>query len=120
MQGFIMYEPPLIVIGPVLIVGTTIIGIRMLSYWRSFVFHWRRYRRCDPVSTADLLDMDVPFVKVQTTTRGSAGSSEVVLRGIRNVAELATEHPEFYGRFLSVEVVTESDPNPRVAGGLRR
>ncbi len=104
-----MYASFLAVIGPVLVLGTTIIGIRMLSYWRSFVFHWRRYRLRDPVSTANLLDMNVPFVKVQITTRGSAGSSEVVLRGIRNVVELAGEHPAFYGRFLSVEVVTESD-----------
>jgi hypothetical protein len=104
-----MYASFLAVIGPVLVVGTTIIGIRMLSYWRSFVFYWRRYRRCDSVNTADLLDINVPFVKIQTTTRGSAGSSEVVLRGIRNVMELAAEHPGFYGRFLSVEAVTESD-----------
>jgi hypothetical protein len=47
-------------------------------------------------------------VKVQITTKGSAGSTEVVLRGIHNIECLASEDPRFYGRVLSVEVVTES------------
>lgn len=62
----------------------------------------------DAVSTDDLRKLDVPFVKVQVTTRGSAGSSEVIMRGVRNLALLAAEAPGFYGAFLSVEVVTES------------
>ncbi|MEU7145088.1 glycosyltransferase family 2 protein [Nocardia sp. NPDC046473] len=107
--ALLMFEPFIAVIGPVLVVGTAIIGIRMLSYWRSFVFHWRRYRKRETVSTADLLDMNTPFVKIQITTRGSTGSTEVILRGIRNIMELAGERPDFYRRILSVEVVTESD-----------
>jgi hypothetical protein len=63
----------------------------MLAYWRSFIFYWPRYRQRQDVSTADLLTMNVPFVKIQVTTRGSAGSTEVILRGIRNVMRLAQE-----------------------------
>ncbi|MDP9885830.1 hypothetical protein J2W21_003355 [Sinomonas atrocyanea] len=82
----------------------------MLSYWRSFIFHTTKYRRVEPVTTEDLRSKPVPFMKIQITTRGSAGSSAVIMRGIENVIELANEDPEFYGRRLSVEVVTESEP----------
>jgi hypothetical protein len=98
----------LALLGPVLFVGVSVIGIRMTSYWWNFFFHWKRYRRVTQVSTNDLRTLDVPYVKVQITTRGSAGSTEVIVRGIRNVVALALEDPGFYGRFLSVEVVTES------------
>jgi hypothetical protein len=98
----------LTVFGPAIFVGVTFIGLRMLSYWRSFVFRWSRYRPSPAVSTADLIAMKVPFVKIQITTRGSAGSTEVILRGINNLMELAEEAPGFYASFLSVEVVTES------------
>jgi hypothetical protein len=97
------------VIGPVLVVLITLIGVRMLAYWRSFLFSWRQYRRLETVSTAQLRDLIVPHVKIQVTTRGSAGSTEVIMRGIRNVERLAQEDPQFFRRFLSVEVVTESE-----------
>jgi hypothetical protein len=80
----------------------------MLSYWRSFLFSSHRYRLRTDCTTEDLRLLDVPYVKVQITTRGSAGSSEVILRGIRNVMLAAKEDPAFYRSFLSVEVVTES------------
>lgn len=95
-------------LGPILFVGVSIIGVRMALYWWSFLFRWSRYRRRAAVSNTDLRGLDVPFVKIQITTRGSAGSTEVITRGIRNVVALAHEDPDFYGRFLSVEVVTES------------
>src|SRR3954453_11794424 len=96
------------ILGPILFVGVSIIGVRMALYWWSFLFRWKRYRRRTPVSNQDLRALDVPFVKIQITTRGSAGSTEVITRGIRNVADLVREDPAFYGRLLSVEVVTES------------
>ncbi|MET4095243.1 glycosyltransferase family 2 protein [Arthrobacter sp. UYCu712] len=96
------------ILGPVVFVGVSIIGVRMASSWWSFLFRWRRYRRREAVSTSALRALEVPFVKIQITTRGSAGSTEVIVRGIRNVVALALEDPAFYGRFLSVEVVTES------------
>ncbi|WP_314194596.1 glycosyltransferase family 2 protein [uncultured Arthrobacter sp.] len=96
------------ILGPILFVGVSIIGVRMALYWWSFLFRWKRYRRRTPVSNGDLRALDVPFVKIQITTRGSAGSTEVITRGIRNVVDLVREDPEFYSRFLSVEVVTES------------
>ena len=96
------------VLGLVLLELISFIGIRMLSYWRSFLFFSHRYRGRDEVGTEDLKSLPVPFVKIQITTRGSAGSSEVVLRGIRNVMLSAQEVPDFYSSFLSVEVVTES------------
>lgn len=103
------YDSTLSVLGTLLVVGISLIGIRMLFYWRSFVFHWQRYRKRRSVTSAELRRMHLPFVKVQITTRGSVGSTEVILRGIRNVMALASEDPYLYGYFLSVEVVTESE-----------
>lgn len=102
------YQPVLTWLGFALLAGISLIGLRMLSYWWSFAVHWRRYRQRDHVSSADLRRLPVPFVKIQITTRGSAGSTEVILRGIRNVMLLAAEDPQLYGHILSVEVVTES------------
>jgi hypothetical protein len=96
------------VTGIVLSFLISFIGIRMLAYWRSFVFHSGRYRYRDKVTTRQLKQMPVPFVKVQWTTKGSIGSTEVILRGIRQLEELASEDPVFYRRFLSAEVVTQS------------
>ena len=96
-------------VAPILLVLITIVGIRLLSYWRSFVFHLERYRHTEPVFTKELRQLAMPFVKFQITTRGSAGSTEVILRGIRNVQQLAYEDPRvFYRDFLSIELVTES------------
>ena len=92
----------------------TFIGIRLASYWWSFLLHWKRYRLLNRVTTGDLSRLDVPFIKIQITTRGSAGSSEVILRGIRNVVTLVQEAPTYYEHFISVEVVTESIPQARL------
>lgn len=104
----LLVERIYVVVGSVLLIIMTAVGLRMISYWRSFFLHWRRYRRRAAMSTDELRKLPVPYVKIQITTRGSPGSSEVILRGIRNVARLADEDPSFYGGFLSVEVVTES------------
>jgi hypothetical protein len=95
-------------VGPILIVLITVVGIRLLSYWRSFIFHRERYRHIELVSTDEIRTLPLPFVKIQITTRGSAGSTEVILRGIRNVQDLASEDPQMYRKVLSVELVTES------------
>jgi hypothetical protein len=98
------------VTGLVLTVLISFIGVRMLFYWFSFFFHSGRYRRRMPVSTAQLgaLVRPIPNLKFQWTTKGTLGSTEVILRAIRQLEELAAEAPEFYGRFLFVEVVTEN------------
>jgi hypothetical protein len=96
------------VTGIVLSIMISFIGIRMLAYWWSFVFHSGRYRYRDAITTAQLKQMPVPFVKVQWTTKGSSGSTEVILRGIRQLEDLVREDPAFYRRFLSAEVVTQS------------
>lgn len=83
-------------------------GLRMSSYWQSFLLFWNRYRERTRVTTEQLRALDTPNIKIQITTRGSDGSSEVILRGIRNVMNLADEDPGFYGSFMSVELVTES------------
>jgi hypothetical protein len=111
------YHSILSVLGTMLLVGISLIGVRMFFYWWSFAAHWDRYRQRRPVSTDDLRRLPVPYVKIQITTRGSAGSTEVILRGIRNVVELAAEDPAFYGGFLSVEVVTESDVQAHLLRG---
>lgn len=97
------------VFGALDIVLVSMVGLRMLQYFDSFFFHWRRYRRLPLVSTLDLMRLPhVPFIKVQITTRGSRGSTPVVQRGIETVIDAVMESPTFYARFLSVEVVTES------------
>jgi len=96
------------ILGPIVFIAVSLIGIRMAFYWWSFLFHWKRYRVLNAISTSDLQRLDVPFIKVQITTRGSAGSTEVIERGVNNVLALASEDPQFYSRVLSVEVVTES------------
>jgi Glycosyl transferase family group 2 len=98
------------VTGLVLTVLISIIGIRMLAYWWSFFLHSGRYRRRVPVTTAQLkaLNKKIPYIKVQWTTKGTLGSTEVILRALRQVEELAAEDPAFYREFLFPEVVTEN------------
>lgn len=103
-----LIDSALVTLGPFLFVAVSVIGVRMAGCWLSFIFFWRRYRRREAVTTTELRALDVPFVKIQITTRGSDGSTGVILRGIRNAVELGREDPAFYRRFLSVEVVTES------------
>jgi hypothetical protein len=95
-------------LGLLLVAAISIIGIRLLSYWWSFLFHWKRYRQLEAVSTSQLSALNVPNIKIQITTRGSVGSTEVIQRGIENVMMLADEAPLYYGRFLSIDIVTES------------
>jgi hypothetical protein len=109
-----VYEAAFALFGPVLLISISFIALRLLTYWWSFVAHWRRYRRREQVSTARLRHLAVPNAKIQVTTRGSAGSTEVILRGIRQVQELGAEDEEFYGRVLSVEVITESHVQARL------
>lgn len=92
-----------------IIVIISFIGIRLASYWWSFLLHWRKYRINETVSISRLRQIDtVPNVKFQITTRGSEGSSEVILRGIRQIYLLLKQDPEFFGNKLSVELITES------------
>jgi hypothetical protein len=96
------------VTGIVLSVLISVIGIRMCLYWASFFLRPGRYRQRQAVTTADLRSMPVPFVKVQFTTKGSPGSTEVILRGLRQLEQLCAQDPEFYARWLSAEVVTQN------------
>ena len=96
------------ILGIVLIVLISWVAARMSVYWRSFLFHWPRYRQTAPVATDELRHADVPYVKIQITTRGSQGSTRVITRGIRHLLDLAVEDREFYRSVLSVEVLTES------------
>lgn len=87
----------------------TIIGVRLLLYFDNFFFHWPRYRQLQPVTNDDIAALPaIPFVKIQITTRGTPGTTEVIQRGIRNIVALVAEAPELYGTKLSVEVITES------------
>jgi hypothetical protein len=107
--------------GYTLTVLVTFIGIRMVCYWTSFTFQSDRYRQRRPVTTPDLRrlakDFAIPYIKVQITTKGSPGSTDVILRGLRQLENLASEDPDFYARFLTAEVFTE---NPEQAGLIEK
>lgn len=97
------------IIGYVMVGLVSIVGFRLLFYFHSFFFHWSRYRQLKPITTADILSLSaIPFLKIQITTRGSSGSTEVIKRGIQNVLDLVDEAPDLYSKRLSIEVVTES------------
>lgn len=97
------------VIGYSMVLLVSIVGFRLLYYFHSFFFHWSRYRQLRPITFGDIMTLPyVPFIKVQITTRGSLGSTEVIRRGIQNIVNLVNIAPQLYGRILSVEVVTES------------
>ena len=95
--------------GYLVLAGITTVGIRLLIYSWNFIFHWRRYRQRQEVTTAELKSLNVPYVRLHVTTLGAPGSSEVILRNVRNVVALAEEDPDFYSEKLSVEICTESD-----------
>jgi hypothetical protein len=75
------------VMGPVILLLISIIGVRLLVYWNSFLFHWRRYRQRVPISTPEYL---------------------------------ALENSDFYSKFLSVELVTESQEQKAFLESTRR
>jgi len=103
------------VIGYGMVVLVSMVGFRLLYYFRSFFLHSSRYRRLQPITTHDIMSLpSIPFIKVQITTRGSLGSTEVIRRGIQNIVALVNEAPNLYSRILSVEVVTESLEQKRV------
>jgi hypothetical protein len=103
------------VAGLVLVALISLIGVRFLFYFHSFFFHWPKYRHLSPVSTERLRQLpSLPFVKVQITTRGSAGSTPVIRRGIEQVVTLVREDPVLYGHVLSIEVITESVEQQRL------
>jgi hypothetical protein len=87
----------------------SIIGIRLLFYFRSFFLHWPRYRQLRQVTAQDIQTLPrIPFVKIQITTKGLPDSTRVIRRGIENVLALAREAPNLYWEKLSIEVVTEA------------
>jgi Glycosyl transferase family group 2 len=97
------------VIGYLTVICASIIGVRFLLYFHSFILRWPRYRQLRPVTTADIRALPrIPYVKIQITTRGLPDSTRVIRRGVHNVVELTREAPELYAEKLSIEVVTES------------
>ena len=96
-------------IGYPIVVMISLIGIRYLYYFHSYFFHWSRYRLLETVTTSDIRALQyIPFIKIQITTRGAFGSTEVIRRGIEQILALVKEAPDLYRHKLSVEVVTES------------
>lgn len=96
-------------IGYPIVVLISLIGIRFLFYFQSYFFHWSRYRQLKTVTTDDIRALPfIPYIKVQITTRGAPGSTEVIRRGIENIIALVKEAQELYRPRLSVEVVSES------------
>jgi hypothetical protein len=95
------------VLGVVVTVVVSLITLRLTLYWSSFIFGWHRYRNRNVYSDQDIIDAGPAHLKIQITTRGSEGSSEVVLRGINGVLRLFAESPSL-APYCSIEVVTES------------
>lgn len=96
-------------IGYLTVIFASIIGIRFLLYFHSFFLRWPQYRQLRLITTNDIkLLPNIPFVKIQITTRGLPDSTGVIKRGIQNIIELVSECPELYCDKLSIEVVTES------------
>jgi hypothetical protein len=95
--------------GDVVVLLISLIGFRFLLYFRSYFFSWRRYRQRQHRHTSELRLLDsLPFLKIQITTRGSEGSTEVMKRGIDYIQLLAREAPAFYGHYFCIEIVTEN------------
>jgi hypothetical protein len=91
------------------VVLISLIGIRFIFYFQSFFLHWTRYRQVKSVTNDDIRALPgFPFIKIQITTRGSAGSTEVIRRGIANVLALVKEAPDVYRQKLNIEIVSES------------
>ncbi len=96
-------------IGYLMVLLISLIGFRFLLYFRSYLFHWRRYRQRKQISTRELQQgSHLPFVKIQITTRGSEGSTEVMQRGIDYIMLLSRDDPHFYHSYFSIELVTEN------------
>ncbi len=96
-------------LGYPLVVLISLIGIRFLFYFQSFFLHWSRYRQVKSVTNDDIRALPFfPFIKIQITTRGSPGSTEVIRRGIANVLALISEAPDLYRQNLNIEIITES------------
>jgi Glycosyl transferase family group 2 len=96
-------------IGYLTVIFASIIGIRFLSYFHSFFFHWPRYRQLRLFTTDDIKALSsIPFVKIQITTKGLPDSTKVIRRGIQNIITFVREAPDLYEDKLSIEVVTES------------
>jgi Glycoside Hydrolase Family 113/Glycosyl transferase family group 2 len=96
-------------IGYLTVIFASIIGIRYLSYFHSFFFHWPRYRQLRLITTDDIQAVScIPFVRIQITTKGLPDSTKVIRRGIQHIITLVREAPDLYEDKLSIEVVTES------------
>jgi len=91
-----------------MIVMISFIGVRFLSYFKSFFFQWHAYRQRDKISTKTLLELPLPHLKFQITTRGMPGTTEAIMRGIHHIMLLVREAPTLYGQSISIEVITES------------
>src|SRR2546421_2556559 len=96
-------------IGYLIVIFASIIGVRSLFYFHSFFFHWHRFRQLRLITTKDIKAFpDIPFVKIQITTKGLPDSTKVIRRGIQNIITLVGEAPDLYWSRISIEVVTES------------
>lgn len=98
------------ILGPFLLVLISVLGARNALYWRSFLLHWKRYRGRRHITTLDLarIRTQLPYLKVQTTTRGTDGTTEVVMRGFHNILALVEEMPSLYAPRITCELMTES------------
>ncbi|HEV7679652.1 MAG TPA: glycosyltransferase family 2 protein [Candidatus Dormibacteraeota bacterium] len=88
----------------------TAIAVRYIYYYRCWAVsrHW--FRKPEPVDVEALRAREVPFLKVQVTTKG--GALPVVERSLDELRSIL-ERQEWLQPLLSVEVITEVEEEAR-------
>jgi egghead protein (zeste-white 4 protein) len=88
----------------VLTVALVLVALRFVYYYRCWFTSRQWFRRPEPPAVAELVARDLPFMKVQVTTKG--GALPVVERSLRELEQICQRHPAL-GAKISAEVVTE-------------
>ncbi len=88
----------------VLTVALVLVALRFVYYYRCWFTSRQWFRRPEPLDAGLLLARDLPYMKIQVTTKG--GALPVVERSLRELDLICRRHPGLAAR-ISAEVVTE-------------
>ncbi len=83
----------------------TAIALRYIYYYRCWVVSRHYFTHPAMPDLDDLRQRDIPFMKVQVTTKG--GAVPVVERSLAELAQILTRHPWLQAK-VSAEIITES------------